>query len=594
MIFIYLGIFSLFVFNTAFAVVHTDINTLITRAPGKDIYIREISWGTLKQSAENKRNSKLGSTFQVSFFYQSIQNPKDIGSYFGVKGKSGGIVFKQSRENTDINSSTILHDAIYDGYVFNQNFGLKLSNNQSTANDYFIYKKPSDKFPDGAVYILDVDTNGKPIFNSSSNQYKILQVTSGQDTEGPIVMSGDANTDANNRASNITFALSNFDQTDAPKRALRGSLGIKLEREMFGALFSYYLFTPNNFWMEVSLPILYTKQGLTLNIEFEKPSIDPRLKRTVSIDQILKGSFEELESSTNVDNPNKQEKLKVNKFTSELFKEGSVGDLDILMGYRLFDSEKADFDIYLKCALPFAKKIDPTFLFPPQFGSNGHLMIGSGVRGGVDVLNIANMLCDLLFDAGLTYAIPNKQQRVPGAYTDSSVILPWDRYNLVAKVNSAGPMQPFANIALNDVNVYPGFSVETFLSLRCQYKNFIASIGHSLFIKQAENIKIQSWINDSQFGRPSTSRYRSDQTFDPASFPFGEIDNSSISLNELQTTSCSTPGSLTNLIFAHISYQYCVKDLGIFSSGLGMSYEFVKENSAISNLTFWGNLGFAF
>jgi len=521
-LFLYAGLFS----SHLFGFDYTNKNIMTMLAPGKDLFMKDLGWSEIQRDLENKRNCFGTVSVQTSFFYSKMLSRKKIGAYFGLKEKNS-FTFKGGKlSGADFDSSSLIHDAIYDGYRFQ----------------------------------LDLITS----------------------TPGPF---SDQNL-------NINSANQDYEDSIGVPRALSGELTLMPEQQIWGMITSIYFAIQPNMWLDISIPAIKIKQWLSPQVEERKFKNANSPVEGISILDILSGAAKP--SKTNIDNPNQQSPLNFAKISQEKLDKLTMGDPDITFGYRILNDERFDCDAFVRISVPIAEKVDPEYLFNPQIGNNGHAGLGVGIKGSLDVAKDYNGLnLEVTFGSNVNYWFGASELRTLNSYSDRGIILPWQKYMLAAQINKASAMEPIANITTTDVDVFPGFSGETYINLCVKHPCFFANLGFSTQFKQAEKINRLPWAKDGLYGTPSTFRYRTDQIYDPKTFPFGEIDTSSITASELDLSSASTPGFVANTIFAQVNY-YEESDKKPFFAGLGLGYQFSNENSCPDKISVWLKLGIAF
>jgi len=550
--------------NNIFSYQYCAQNILVTRAPGKDAYLRELAWYEVKRDAENLRNCLFASSFQLNIFYEKLSRKRELGAYFSPRGRSTAISYRGGfgahTVDTDLNSEFFVHDAIVNDFDFLQD------------SKIYRYKKPNSDYPNGRV--IEIRQDGSAVLN-------VL----GAETLGPTV---DNNT-------NLKLALANY-SSFADNRALAGSIDFEIDRRVWGAMLSYYAYSAGGFWLQFDLPILQIKNKLIPKVKTEKKLDDPELSRKVSMLDLICGDYSLSKDfvGPNDDNPNAQNKLLYSKFSRQELEKSGVGDLDITIGYRFADHQKFDCDGFIRFSIPTAEAISPEYLFAPQLGNNGHFVLSLGACCSADILDYSGWCVEGLANSSVSYFFPATQLRTLSSFVDRQVVLPWDRYILVQKIGASGPLVPGANIFTTDVKVSPGFSTETVLSLGLRKNSFLGNIGVSLFSKQGENLQLNQWPESGLYGKPSVVEYRTTDVFSPTSAPFEALDLSDISKKSLSLMQASTPGSVAANFFVQAGYFDQDPAKKPFTACVGLAYEFCNDNSSLSHFTFWAKGGIAF
>lgn len=569
-----------FLILSVHAIDYSGQNILVSRAPAKDLYFKEMGWYAIKRKADDQELFSSYGSFQITPFYQKTLDTKKLSNYFGVNNKTQ----VSYSWDSELDTSSMIHNAIYDGYTstFTRTVNIVDTNNAviyaGPVKYSYRYNKQTNPSSRG-TYTLTTD----PSFTANpSLQQAILN-------NSPYYYLG---FDPNNETV-ITALVESF-SNETKNNSLTGNLSLAAARKVLGCLLSYHVQTIDSWWISLDLPILHVKQKMIPIVEDESKFTDPRTGRVVSMKELLSGQYDfEKNANAQFDNPSLQKALRYSKFRLDEFKKTGIGDLDLSFGVKVCDQPDFDCDIFSVISFPTADKIDPEFVFAPQLGANGHFSFGLGCLFSLDLYSSSDSSFAITAGMLSKYSFPKTQLRTLNYLSDRGVALPWSKYTVVAEIGVAGPVLPFANISTVDVKVSPGLFGETFFALNCDFNYVLIDTGASLFFSQGESLKLQEWGNAGKYGPPSVRRYRTDQVYNPARYPFGELDGSAINLSEIALEKSSTPGSVSWLLFLQASYQAKINvNKVIFSAG--MSYESSLENVVMSNLTVWLKAGIAF
>jgi len=364
-----------------------------------------------------------------------------------------------------------------------------------------------------------------------------------------------------------------------------------LERTIKGLLF------------KINMPIVQVENNVNMKILSEQES-------TYYQKDMLKNYFSGTYKALPTTGLDTQVALTHAKIDGQDHEASGIADVDVMIGYKVFDKEKFMLCISAGVVIPTGNSPDGEWLFEPIYGNAGHWAVGGGAKfcGKLWECNKNEQSVKAILCANYRYLLKEKEKRTLGIKLKNFENTPafpvnvegFSQYYAIGK-GVAAPAggdicaTPAANVLTRDLYVEPKSQLDAIAALTYNYQNFTFDLGYNLFWKDQESVTVKSWDNDTygiirknhDFGAP----LRSDRIHWAAgkTFPNG----AAINKKDLDINAARTPSYLTHKIFAGVGY--IGRDMKCpLMAGLGGSYEFASNNHEIENWSVWGKVGVAF
>ncbi|MFC1854331.1 hypothetical protein ACFLY6_00480 [Candidatus Dependentiae bacterium] len=363
---------------------------------------------------------------------------------------------------------------------------------------------------------------------------------------------------------------------------LTGELTMKPTRSIEGLRISYYKTLKDGYFTKGNVPILRVRHHL-----HEKTASETKVG-TAGLLDLLSGSYSHALSLADGD---AQSALEYSKIDGEQKGDFGLGDVDLTLGRRLLDEELFDCSVYARLTLPTSNEPTGKFLFEPIRGNGKHWELGVGLDASFDLWSDEQSHIELLFNVDVAYTFAANEKRTFNSNVDIKVVPPWSRYMLIGENGKQG-LQPLANISTISAKVSPGFQSEAILTVGYRTEHIAIDVGYDMYARESETISIKDWTEDRYAFTHATAYSTQDNFLDVDTHYLSGIDKSTIDKAELDTAGASTPASLTHGIFAGIGYL--AEDRGPFMGGIGASYEWARENSAVTSFSIWAKVGVTF
>lgn len=267
---------------------------------------------------------------------------------------------------------------------------------------------------------------------------------------------------------------------------------------------------------------------------------------------------------------------------------GGLADLDLTLGYRHNCCGERRFAGNVRLTVPTGNRVKGCYLFEPVCGNGQHMGLGAGIDAGFQMWR--HNTCQIWIDGGLQYKYLFEQREVRMLGVKGfSVVPPLANYCLMSTVHGITAdgvaLFPAANQLTREVNVTPGSHLDGLLDLSFQTRNFVFDLGYNVYWRTSESVKIRSW-DDNTYGILTTAILTSDGvTTGGGATPFF-LDGNFVNRGNLDTCAATTPSQFSQKIHAGFLYRtdYCCCPVAL---GIGGSYEFASDNSALDQYAVW-------
>jgi hypothetical protein len=374
----------------------------------------------------------------------------------------------------------------------------------------------------------------------------------------------------------------------------QSELSFKPKQSFVGAVFTYKQhlsrYTDKGFWFEVVAPIEHVKNEVRI-----EEKIITEGGSNGNNPQVPPGSVPNMTAAF------KQKSWRFGKIDGPQSITG-VADLYVRLGYTYMREETHHLNSYFGFSFPTGNVPNGEFVFEPVIGNDGHLTLFGGTSGGFKIWSSCDKSVYFEFDTVGTLFAENEQTRSLDLKDKS-----WSRYMWVYLDKKSTTTHPGINVFTHRVHVNPSTSRDlttAFVYRDC--KGFQAELGYHFYARQAEEVKLaKTWkktraiasiIKNGEFIAGGISRDNAtineylrigNDTVD------GQEVYKPIEESDLDFDSASHPGVLSHTGYGALSYNWdnCKHPKFV---GLGGSYEFSSNNSALSRWMLWARFGISF
>jgi len=377
---------------------------------------------------------------------------------------------------------------------------------------------------------------------------------------------------------------------DASARSIfiTGALQLRPSQKISGVTLDYFQGL-KDFFFQAKLPIVNVENRINTKALGTLPSItaanDPRFGQTVA--DFFKGK---MDSSDTGNAEIKQRPLTHAKFADERSEVG-ISDLTLAFGYKCINRENKLLTIKANGIIPISGDPDGEYLFEPMYGSHGHWGLGGGFDGKLRLIGDNKNCIEFLLSADLNYLFEGDEKRTLGVKspTDKKVI-PFGHYYLVAKKGGDNIPFPLANVSTIDIDVEPGLQFESLAALLLKAGKVTLELGYSCFAKQSENVGLKDNWEEGVYGII-------DPTYDGTNFNLTSgkayYNDKAINKEHLDIDGAKSPSCITHKIYAALGYL-CDSRRFPYLVGVGASFEFTGDNSALEGFAAWAKVGIQF
>lgn len=292
-----------------------------------------------------------------------------------------------------------------------------------------------------------------------------------------------------------------------------------------------------------------------------------------------------------------------------------LADMEVKLGYEWLDNAPCHLETYIGVLLPFGNTPNAEYLFEPVAGFGKHFGILFGSALGIEIWSSDDNERSLRVEQAThsQYLFSRTQTR-----SFDLKYKPWSRYLPVyenqqeaqqaATIGSVYLSTPGINMFTRELDVKPGYSLNTNTALVYYHKQYHMEVGYNFFARQAECLELAcEWNKEVALqhviGAGNTTTVR-DITGNFYLTDIGNTHNTAIPLaNYLQATiveqdldlnSAAVPSQLVNTVYGTLGKRWdncrCPKFVDF-----GASYMFAHNNNATPcRWTIWGKAGISF
>lgn len=365
---------------------------------------------------------------------------------------------------------------------------------------------------------------------------------------------------------------------------LAGNATFEPKHEVWGVRLDYFQdvghpFT--NLFFRASMPIVYVRNNMGMNISEDNTPV--RFGNTsFTLSDFFAGKVAVTQAMSEYSEQSPLTKAKINGGRSRT----GLGDLELGIGYKFYQTKKAHVFLSVDLTIPAEERGHGEYLFDAVTGNGNHLGFGVRLDSGVNIWKNDKAAVRALFDLDYHYLFNATEYRTvmpKHALTNGF----FSQYYLAGLKGQAGPLFPAANILTQSMRVEPGSLFDMMLALSFKSSGFVIDLGYNLYYKDEEKLWLKDW-SDGVYGIAARNYSTSDffaEEHTVGGFLYEE---------DLDKSSCITPSQLTNKVFAGLGYQFDIAKRCPSFVGLGGSYEFANDNSALEQYALWLKFGISF
>ena len=301
--------------------------------------------------------------------------------------------------------------------------------------------------------------------------------------------------------------------------------------------------------------------------------------------------------------------------------ETGLADIDAKVGYRIFEQNRIKLSINLDLTMPTGNKTTGIYFFDPIVGNNRHWALGAGFDSVFKLWesNDKEKNFSLIVCADYRYLFENKQFRALELKNKK-----WARYIRMRQQDPSdatrvlGNSIPGINVMTRKVKVEPGSQLDFLADLQFKYKYFHFDIGYNLWAKESEDISLNNaWNAPGMFGlvaadssfnnniavKAATPNFAAASNFPQLIYPqtiatavssettinnYAAANGNLIQENDVDVS--GSPSAMSHKILGNASFDFSFKSKPMFL-GVGGSYEFASDNTALEQWALWLKMG---
>jgi len=357
-----------------------------------------------------------------------------------------------------------------------------------------------------------------------------------------------------------------------------GKVTFDPKQEVWGTRIDYFqdVNSPvKDLYFKASLPLVYVKNDVHMKISDETKGTIGTAVAQYSLQDFFKGGID-----ITSDAANKQSPLTKGKINGRRTATG-IADIDMALGAKLLDREEYQLFFNLGMTIPTGKKVRSTYLYEPNTGNGQHFAMGFGIDAGVNLWKTDKACLHLLGALNYRYLFQSTEERIMGLKN-----LNMAHYYLAGKIGqSQQPIFPASNILATPLKVKPGNQFDFLVDLSFKSGGFIIDLGYNAFYKDQESVWVKGW-DDSAYGIAAQNYATNSTTVFAA--------ETALTQSIFDLDSVKNPSQFTHKFVGGLGYGCDLAKKWPGTIGLGGSYEFAQDNSAMENYALWIKAGISF
>jgi len=456
-----------------------------------------------------------------------------------------------------------------------------------------LYRK-ADTLYNGTIQIV-------PFYQESNNKTDIGKYfgfnrggTTGIENAISVGAADDFKIEGTTNLKNSAYIIHNRDEGVS---ALTSKYSFRPYQEVYGARLSYYQDLDgllDGLFFKLNTPFVHVQNNMNISlIGTETP--DPAI--TGGLLTYLSGKFEQITEH------DEQAPLKYAKITGGSHSSTGIADIDLQLGYTFWHREHTRAALNLDLLIPTGKTPKADYLFESVHGNGHHWGVGLGLDASLILWKGEDKYIEIMCVANYRYLFEGIEKRTLDFKRPNTAKTPASAgyYELAGEKDQKGVF-PFANVLTRDVRITPGSMFDGILNVAFAFKNFMFDIGYNLYAREEESSKLRHlWENDKY--AVAGVNYDTNNAFniftatadEPLTQAFAYDNaaanvNAAINSDNLDFSSINTPTQITHKLYGGLGYQYKKCQYPVMA-GIGGSYEWVNDNTALEGWALWGKLG---
>lgn len=277
-----------------------------------------------------------------------------------------------------------------------------------------------------------------------------------------------------------------------------------------------------------------------------------------------------------------------------------LDDIQVKLIKNVLADERGSWDIYGLLGIPTGAGSKAHDLFEPLIGSK-HAQLGLGTNYYKECYVSDTGSVALLGEVKWRYGFAGTEQRIFDLADNGQ----WSRYLLFVDESAKSATYFASNELAFETKVTPRNSLDVYLAVHGQHRNWHGEIGYDFWFRQQEKVQFAcscfpegvgiadlvgiaalnpqsaSTANISQSVEPGDNQIVSDTTFIP------------VTVHDVNLSSGAAPQSISNSLYASIAYDCSCKD-NPMQLGLSAAYELGHTVNVPDNVYVWLNFNLSF
>lgn len=327
-------------------------------------------------------------------------------------------------------------------------------------------------------------------------------------------------------------------------------------------------------FIKVSTPIVHTSTSMKVAYA-DKINVTPTgTTQAFSIEDFFKGN---VSVTSGVDRQGPLTRAKLRGTQSDT----GFADVDISLGHKYVNTDTKHVYFSADITIPTGNKPRGIYLFEPIYGNGKHFGIGCSLDTGIELWRSDKADLRLLWATRYKYLFEKSETRTPAVKN-----LTFSQYYLASHIGVNETPVPAANYLTQLYGVKPGSLIDTMVDFAFNSSKFTIDVGYNMFWKDKESVHVNNFANNTigiiKYSKSTTAEVLAADML------------RSLTTNDLDLDSITTPAQFTHKLFTGIGYTFTVYKKHLLSTGLGASYEFATSNADLENYAVWAKAGFSF
>lgn len=397
--------------------------------------------------------------------------------------------------------------------------------------------------------------------------------------------------------------------------SVKGTIKFSPEQEIWGARLDYFQDIDHpckGLFFKASMPLAYVENKMGMCVS-NATNVEVGGK-TFSLNDFFAGNVAVTEdmSVSNMQSPLCKAKIKCSGSESKF----GVADLNLALGYKIHQSDSSHVFLSAQVIVPTGNRPNGEYLWEPVLGNGQHVGLGARLDTAVRLWSNKHAAVRFLFDIDYRYLFESSEFRTLGV-KDCECDLNLGHYYLAGKLGQENsPLFPAANILTQRIKVKPGNQFDILANLSFKSSGFVLDVGYNFFYKDEENCWKKccgsqdccgtSCDSSTSCGTSCCSSGCGDCCWQDGAYGIvrrGYTTDTELvaadfvkTLNscDLDVDAVKTPSQVTHKIYAGLGYDFDISKRFPALFGIGGSYEFASENSALECYSVWLKLGLSF